>query len=209
MNRHWHWTLGNKLALVTTPFLLLAMACIAALLWMSWQLEGGAAAVNEAGRMRMQAYRLVLSVGTGQTQAVPRQVAEFESSLQLLRQGDRDRPLFVPQDDAVAQRFAAVEREWAIFRARFAEATPPAMAASLGEDAARFASNIDGFVVGIEACLTRLTSLMHLLQVAMMGWALVGAALLVYTGYLFVLEPVGLLKQAIGGHDVAGTWRGV
>ncbi|NDG38972.1 MAG: HAMP domain-containing protein [Betaproteobacteria bacterium] len=198
MNRHWHWTLGNKLALVTTPFLLLAMACIAALLWMSWQLEGGAAAVNEAGRMRMQAYRLVLSVGTDQTQAIPRQLAEFERSLQLLRQGDRDRPLFVPQDDAVAQRLAVVEREWLGFRSRFAAATTPVMAVGLAEDAAHFASNIDAFVAGIEACLTRLTSLMHLLQVAMMGLALVGAALLVYTGHLFVLEPVGLLKQAIG-----------
>ena len=198
MNRHWHWTLGNKLALVTTPFLLLAMACIAALLWMSWQLEGGAAAVNEAGRMRMQAYRLVLSVGTDQTQAVARQLAEFERSLQLLRQGDRDRPLFVPQDEAVAQRLAVVEREWLDFRGRFAAATTPVMAVGLAEDAARFASNIDAFVASIEGCLTRLTSLMHLLQVAMMGLALVGAALLVYTGYLFVLEPVGLLKQAIG-----------
>jgi len=198
MNRHWHWTLGNKLALVTTPFLLLAMACIAALLWMSWQLEGGAAAVNEAGRMRMQAYRLVLSVGTDQTQAIPRQLAEFERSLQLLRQGDRDRPLFVPQDYAVAQRLAVVEREWLGFRGRFAAATTPVMAVGLAEDAAHFASNIDAFVAGIEACLTRLTSLMHLLQVAMMGLALVGAALLVYTGHLFVLEPVGLLKQAIG-----------
>jgi two-component system nitrate/nitrite sensor histidine kinase NarX len=45
------WNLGAKLALVALPFMLLA---IAATLWVSWQLEGGAAPVNEAGRMRMQ-----------------------------------------------------------------------------------------------------------------------------------------------------------
>jgi two-component system nitrate/nitrite sensor histidine kinase NarX len=37
------------------PFLLLALLST---LWVSWQLDGGAAAVNEAGRMRMQAYRM-------------------------------------------------------------------------------------------------------------------------------------------------------
>jgi two-component system nitrate/nitrite sensor histidine kinase NarX len=39
--------------------------------------------------------------------------------------------------------------------------------------------------------------MMHLLQIVMMGLALGGAAVLVYTGYRFVLEPVGLLKEAI------------
>ena len=49
------WSLGAKLALVATPFLALALLSIALTLWVSWQLEGGAAAVNEAGRMRMLA----------------------------------------------------------------------------------------------------------------------------------------------------------
>ncbi|HEY5307159.1 MAG TPA: type IV pili methyl-accepting chemotaxis transducer N-terminal domain-containing protein, partial [Casimicrobiaceae bacterium] len=83
-----HWSLGVKLALVGTPFLLLALLIIAITLWVSWQLEGGAAAVNEAGRMRMQAYRLSLSIGTSDLKALPAQRAEFERSLDLLRDGD-------------------------------------------------------------------------------------------------------------------------
>ena len=120
-----HWPLGAKLSLVAAPFLLVAILSIAMLVWMSLQLEGGAAAVNEAGRMRMQAYRMVLSVGTGDTQALPKRVAEFEASLQLLRQGDPERPLFVPWDATVRQRFAAVEQDWTRFRDRFAVAMPP------------------------------------------------------------------------------------
>ena len=202
MSRIRHWNLGAKLALVGAPFLLLAFASIAALLWMSWQLEGGAAAVNEAGRMRMQAYRMVLSVGTGQTPALPQQVAEFERSLQLLRHGDPERPLFVPWDDAARQRFAAVERDWVAFRGRVTGASSPSAATGLGTDAAAFAAGIDAFVASIEAHLSRWTSLMHLLQVALMGLAVIGAAALLYTGYLFVLEPVGALKQAI--HRIQG-----
>ena len=198
MNTTRHWSLGAKLALVGTPFLLMAMGLIAALVWMSWQLDGGAAAVNEAGRMRMQAYRMVLSVSTGDTQALPQQIVEFERSLQLLRHGDPERPLFVPWDDAVGQRFATVEHDWAHFRSRFATSPSPAAAPSLGTDAATFASHIDAFAASIEAHLSRSTSLMHLMQVTMLALAVVGAAVLVYTGYWFVLEPMGLLKQAIG-----------
>ncbi|MEO7851176.1 MAG: hypothetical protein ABIR94_02825 [Rubrivivax sp.] len=53
MNPPRQWNLGTKLALVATPFVLLTLLAVAATLWVSWQLEGGAAAVNEAGRMRM------------------------------------------------------------------------------------------------------------------------------------------------------------
>ena len=193
-----HWSLGAKLALVGTPFLLLAMGSIAALVWMSWQLDGGAAAVNEAGRMRMQAYRMVLSVGHAETRPLLGQIAEFERSLQLLRQGDPERPLLVPWDDTVRQRFATVEQQWARFRTQLVAVPAAGAAPGLDADASAFAWHIDTFVAGIEAHLSRWTSLMHLVQVAMMGVAVIGAAVLVYTGYRFVLEPVGLLTQAIG-----------
>lgn len=113
-----HWSLGVKLALVGIPFLMLALVSIALTLWVSWQLDGGAAAVNEAGRMRMQAYRMSLSAGTGDRSALPQQAAQFERSLILLRNGDVERPLFVPWDEALRERFAAVERDWAKFRDR-------------------------------------------------------------------------------------------
>ena len=94
-----HWSLGAKLALVGLPFLLLALLSTAATLWVSWQLDGGAAAVNEAGRMRMQSYRMALSIGTGETGALAQQVKEFNQSLATLRSGDPERPVFVPWDD--------------------------------------------------------------------------------------------------------------
>lgn len=99
------WTLGAKLALVGTPFLLLALLSTALTLWVSWQLDGGAAAVNEAGRMRMQSYRMALAVGSGESQELPRQIEEFTQSLNLLRNGDAERPLFVPWDDKVRRNF--------------------------------------------------------------------------------------------------------
>ena len=78
------WSLAAKLAMVGMPLVVLAMAAIVVTLWVSFQLDGGAAALNEAGRMRMQAYRLSLSVAQGRQSDVQVQVQMFDRSLDLL-----------------------------------------------------------------------------------------------------------------------------
>lgn len=196
MTHHKHWSLGAKLALVGAPFLLLALLSTAATLWVSWQLDGGAAAVNEAGRMRMQSYRMALSIGTGETAALIEQVREFDHSLRTLRSGDPDRPLFVPWDDTVRSRFAMVEHDWANFRSRWIEAKI-GIPRELRAETVAFASHIDALVTGIESHMAHWTAMLHLLQMTMLAMAILGATVILYTGYLFVLEPVGQLKQAI------------
>jgi two-component system nitrate/nitrite sensor histidine kinase NarX len=191
-----HWSLGAKLALVGLPFLVLALLSTAATLWVSWQLDGGAAAVNEAGRMRMQSYRMALSIGTGETSALTQQVSEFNASLATLRSGDPERPLFVPWDATVRARFTSVEQDWARYRSSWID-TKPATPSDLRAQTVTFASNIDAFVTSIEAHMAHWTAMLHLLQMSMLAMAILGAAVLLYTGYLFVLEPVGQLKQAI------------
>jgi len=191
-----HWNLGTKLALVATPFLVLTLLAISATLWVSWQLEGGAAAVNEAGRMRMQTYRLSLSLATADQTNLQRQMETFEKSLQLLRNGDPQRPLFVPWDDTVRERFATVERDWAHFKQQWASRADVDVA-ELRAHAADFVAHIDALVDAIEHHMSRWTALQHLLQAAVLGLALAGGATLLLTGYRFVLEPVSQLKQAI------------
>jgi two-component system, NarL family, nitrate/nitrite sensor histidine kinase NarX len=191
-----HWNLGAKLLMVGAPFLLLIFMATVATLWVSWQLDGGAAAVNEAGRMRMQSYRMSLSIGTRETSQLPEQIAEFNRSLGTLRHGDPERPLFVPWDTDTNQRFALVENNWAAYQARWINARPTAYV-DLRADTVAFASHIDAFVNSIEVHIAQWTALLHLLQIGMLATVIVGATVLLYSGYLFVLEPVGQLKQAI------------
>ncbi|MEO6031279.1 MAG: type IV pili methyl-accepting chemotaxis transducer N-terminal domain-containing protein [Burkholderiaceae bacterium] len=212
-----HWSLGAKLFVVALPFLLFGLVFTALTLWMSWQLEGGAAAINEAGRMRMQAYRLSLTLGTdvadaadatahaarpvaaaGAMQAarLASQVAEFERSLALLRSGDPGRPLFVPWDDSVAQRFTTVEADWARFRQRIAH-LDVARIDGLADEVGRFVADIDALVAAIEAHMSRWIAWLHLLQTAMMALAVLGIGVLVFTGYRFVVEPIGQLRDAL------------
>lgn len=191
-----HWSLGAKLMLVGVPFLLLVLLATAATLWVSWQLDGGAAAVNEAGRMRMQSYRMSLSIGTQETTQLPQQVTQFNQSLYLLKHGDPERPLFVPWDEQLQQRFSVIETDWARYHARWIAGNPEQFR-ELRASTTTFAADIDAFVSSIEAHIARWTALLHLLQMSMLALVILAAAILLYTGYLFVLEPVGQLKQAI------------
>ncbi len=192
MRNRRYWSLGAKLGLVATPFLLLALLAISLTLWVSWQLDGGAAAVNEAGRMRMQAYRMSLAQAANDPVSLRAHISEFERSVELLRNGDPERPLFVPWDEQVIDRYAAVETAWQAFRPTISATASP----QLGATTASFVQQIDGLVVAIERHMSRWTAMLHLLQLATMALAVLGASALLYTGYLFVLEPVGQLKRA-------------
>ena len=92
-------TLSTKLLAMGAGCLLVALASIGLTLWVTWKLEGGAAAVNEAGRLRMNMLRMVLVLQTEPPEAVQERARQFDASLELLRTGDPSRPLFVPWSD--------------------------------------------------------------------------------------------------------------
>jgi two-component system nitrate/nitrite sensor histidine kinase NarX len=188
-------TLGGTLAFVATPFVVLALVSVAITLWMSWQLDGGAAAVNEAGRMRMQANRWAFAIAMRDDARLPALAQEFDATIALLRNGDAERPLAMPWDDAVREQFVLVEEDWRKFRAHW-NSPGSDTRTRLAEETATFTTHIDALVAAIERHMARWTALMHLLQVGMMAFAVIGAAVLLVTGYLFVLEPLSRLKHA-------------
>ena len=53
-------SLGSKLVMIVTSFLVVALVAIGLTLLVSWELEGGAAAVNQTGSERMRAYHIAL-----------------------------------------------------------------------------------------------------------------------------------------------------
>jgi len=192
------WSLGAKLTLVAVPFLLLGLLTTALTLWVSWQLDGGAAAVNEAGRMRMQVYRMAWLAGRQERPALDDQIRHFEQSVALLSEGDPVRPLVMPWDDIVRQRFADVQTGWAAYRRHWQPSTDAAPLPANPDDTVQLIAHIDALVDAVETHLSRFTSVMHLLQIGMLVLGVAGAAVLVVTGYRFVLEPVGALTRAIG-----------
>ncbi|HEX5389276.1 MAG TPA: type IV pili methyl-accepting chemotaxis transducer N-terminal domain-containing protein [Burkholderiaceae bacterium] len=192
----WRGQLSTKFLATGLLLLVLALLSIGLTMWVTRQLDGGAAAVNEAGRMRMQAWRLASAQLAGQTpEQVAARVAEFEASLAVLRDGDAQRPLAVPWNDTSRQQFQALQDDWHALRATWlAPAYPDGTALFAQVDA--FVPRVDVFVNTIEATMARLTAVLNLFQFLMMALAVAAAVLSAYVGYLFVIHPLHRLRKA-------------
>ena len=190
-------SLSTKLIRIGASLLVVALASISLTLWVTWQLEGGAAAVNEAGRIRMQTWRLASAVQTSLSPAsLGSLVSQFDDSLKLLRTGDPSRPLFVPWDDDVDVKFAEVDRIWTQRRGQWLAAAPMSATESVMA-AEEFVTAIDALVLSIEQQLSRLTAILNLFQFVMMALAIIGAVVMLFTGYMYVINPLAHLRQGL------------
>lgn len=191
-------SLSKKLIRIGVALLAVAIVSITVTLWVTWQLEGGAAAVNEAGRLRMQTWRLVATAQSGAPRSeIDALLAEFEQSIVLLRSGDASRPLFMPKDDPdVRAHFETVDQHWRAQRHRWFDGDGSAVAPDLA-DVRRFVDAIDALVLAIEQQLARLTAILNLMQLVMMALAILGAVVMLYTGYMYVIHPLQGLRRGL------------
>jgi two-component system, NarL family, nitrate/nitrite sensor histidine kinase NarX len=189
------WPLTTKLAVLVATLLALALASIGLTLWITWQLDGGAAAINEAGRMRMQTYRMALALRDSPSQA--NQMAQrFDESLALLQHGDPVRPLFVPWNADARRRFAQVQQRWQALRPVWTSPERPA-ASEIVREANDFIVLIDAFDSTIEAQLTRWTSILNAAQIGLLVLAVGSSLALLHISHLVVLAPVARLTRGL------------
>ncbi len=182
-------TLTTRLLAIGSGFLAVALLSIAFTLWITWKLEGGAAAVNEAGRLRMTMMRMALAGRAEAPEALGPLSGRFDASLDLLRQGDPARPLFVPWNEDTRVRFARIVEDWS--RLRDGRAAPDVARADA------FVAGVDGFVEAIERQMARWTAALHLFQLAMMAVAIAAAVAFMAVSHWLVLAPVARLQQAL------------
>ena len=185
-------TLAFRLVAIGIAFLVVGLASITLTLWVTWQLEGGAAAVNEAGRMRMMSYRMALGAASGQRAALPAQMREMDATIALLSAGDPSRPLFVPWTDEARAEFSAAGLHWLALRSALSAGDVPAA------DVDALVQRVEAFVSRIEDRLSRWTEVLRAFQLTMLGLAIASAVLLMYAMHLMVLDPLRRLGQGLG-----------
>jgi two-component system nitrate/nitrite sensor histidine kinase NarX len=188
------WTLTGKIAAFAAAFLALSLLAVGGTFWLSWKLEGGAAAVNEAGRLRMLSYRLAWSTSQADQPLVRAQAMEFDRTLSALRNGDPSRPLFVPWNPLLRARFSRVSDDWQGLRERWLE---PRVSRPSRAEVDRFVLEINAFVMAVERRLDRWVAALHLLQVSLATLVVLGSVLMMYAGYLLILAPVGRLHRGV------------
>ncbi|MFK3741473.1 type IV pili methyl-accepting chemotaxis transducer N-terminal domain-containing protein [Massilia sp. TN1-12] len=216
-----HLRLSTRIAGALVGFLLLALAAIGATLWLSWQLEGAAAAINETGSLRKQEYRLAMLLGravhtpgAGFDGAAREQVASIDRTLALVAKGDPQRPLGLPPTRAVRAGFDAVAAGWnGRIRPRalqVLQAPGDARVALLR----RFLAEVDAYVGDIDAVVRLIerdnevrTFWLRSSQLALMALAMGGTVALVYLMFSLIVRPVERLHA--GMRSMADTDLGV
>ena len=198
--------LSAKLVGIQVVFLAVALASIGLTLVVSWRLEGGAAAINDAGSLRMRTYRLAYlvqeadgPVGVARPNAalIRDDVTSFERVVGTLREGDPARPLFVPRTAAIDRQFAALDAQWAVLR-------PALLAASAGSGPApprpqveRLVAVVNDLVATLEQDIAGTTSLLRGIQLALVALAIAGTLALIYLSFLFILRPVHEIERGL------------
>jgi two-component system nitrate/nitrite sensor histidine kinase NarX len=193
-------SLSTKLLVLSVLWLVVAMVSIGFTLLLSWKLEGGAAAINDAGSLRMRTYRTVMLLSQNESPAVVEEQRRlFQTTLDRLIAGDPARPLFLPDTPEVHAQAAWIREHWQL---RMVPLLQPGQLQSNGaqlldREADAFVDGIDRLVRLIEIDNARNTSMLRVFQLVLIGMATVGALSMMYLLYILVILPVNQLHQGM------------
>ena len=191
-------SLSFRLRSLTMLWVLVAMISITLTLLLSWRLEGGAAAINDVGSLRMQSYRLALLIQDGDpADKILQKIDYFDVTLRNIEKGDPSRPLFLPDTDIVRERMTSLQQNWQriikpMYLAALAHKQPVNNAALQ-----QFVTSIDGLVFSVEAVNARYTQWLRAFQSGLLALVLISAAFMVVLLYSWVIKPLEDLQQGV------------
>ncbi|WP_304672853.1 histidine kinase [Neisseria blantyrii] len=185
-------SLSLRLKLLTGLWVGLAALSVVLTLLLSLRLENAASVIEEAGNLRMQAYRLAYMAGEGSPRAqIDNQIAEFEKSLKRIAQSDAIHPL-IPSDNPLAYDLiqSMLIIDWQ------ANILPPLQAyrRPTQVELYRFAGNIELFLQALENANEKNTWWLRRFQWAIMLMTLVSSVLMLFWHQIWVIRPL----QALG-----------
>ncbi|WP_220636176.1 type IV pili methyl-accepting chemotaxis transducer N-terminal domain-containing protein [Georgfuchsia toluolica] len=206
--------LGAKINAILFLYFVFALAVILLTLNVAHQLEGGAAAINEAGKERMRTYGLAyyLHQSLDATQSpevaldeVRRFMRDFEGTLYMLEVGDPERPLFLPRDERVQEKMHGLRQEWNTnvkpqinkLLAAHDDVERSRLMAAFDNSVRRYVPIINELVLMVERSNAHSTSLMYMFQNMLVVFSLLGTLLLAYLIRSLVIAPVETLRAGI------------
>ncbi|MBP5986545.1 MAG: type IV pili methyl-accepting chemotaxis transducer N-terminal domain-containing protein [Azonexus sp.] len=213
--------LSRKIVGMLVVFFGVATVAIGLTLVIFWQLEGVAAAINDAGSQRMRTYRMGHLMARGLeakaqeinvTQVLGEEMGRFDKVLRDLQLGDPARPLSSPRNEDVQHQLHEVRVAWQ-------GKVQPLVARYLAGDAAEreraldrfdaelepFVSSINELVLAMERSYTYDTNLLRTVQAALVLLAVLGTAILIRFFVRLVIRPVGEIHagmQRMTGDDL-------
>lgn len=204
--------LSTKIVGMLLGFLLLALSAIGTTLFLSWQLEGSSAAINETGSLRMHSYRLAMllsrvvdepGAGTARDDTA-RELNTIEATFALLKKGDPQRPLLLPPAERIQDEFDKVSQHWRATMRPLADAVLAGDGASGKAAWQRYQQQADGFVAEANGLVHLIehdselrTFWLRSSQLALVALALGGTVVIIYLMFLVIVEPMARLREGI------------
>jgi two-component system nitrate/nitrite sensor histidine kinase NarX len=194
-----------RILLTTVLGLVLTMMAIGYTLLLSWQLEGGAAAINEAGKLRMLSYRLALVIEhVSSRPQIDAELEQFNRILLDLQNGDAKRPLLLPATPGIQSQMRVVRSTWQqqIEQNARAAAGPDQAARELGlqryrQSLTSFVGDINQLVSLVEVELSGKTTWLRLCQTVLIFLSLAASVTLLYLLFLWIIGPVSRMQAVI------------
>ena len=204
--------LQEKITGLLLFYFLVALIAISSTLYVSWKLEGGAAAINDAGSERMRSFHIAFLLAQ-QVQHpsaelrhdIEANATQFEKILSDLDRGDPQRPLALPKDEDVRAQMAKLHQAWqADIKPRIMNILDTAqqtkqqvMLVEYQHAVENFVDSVNDLVAMIEHSNSHATILLRTFQIGLMGLALIGTVLLISLFSLMVVRPVNRLREGI------------
>lgn len=204
--------LSSKITGLLVLFFFVAVAAIGTTLYVSWQLEGSAAAINDAGSQRMRAYLmgyLMTGSDTGPDEVMfaelRSELDKFDRILHDLESGDPDRPLASPRDLETLLQIRTLKMDWSRQGRPLVERYIDDQGALAGrESALAYRQWVGGFVQQINNLVLRMehnyaysTNLLRAVQVALLALALLGTLILIRFFFVQVIRPLDQIYSGI------------
>lgn len=192
--------LSTRIIVSSIIALLVVLGMVCWTLWLSWQLEGAGAAINDTGSLRMRANRVAVELlqrNPEHDQLTRQELALQAATLLRLQQGNPARPLFLPADTRIRLQMQQVQQHWQdLDRAALLTLSgEPSQAylAALPE----FVREADLLVRMIEVDNASKTNLLRLSQAILLVIASIGTLAMIYLLYLWIISPVLRLQDGL------------
>ncbi|MGE5622201.1 MAG: type IV pili methyl-accepting chemotaxis transducer N-terminal domain-containing protein, partial [Bacillota bacterium] len=204
--------LSTKIVSMLLGFLVLALFAIGSTLFLSWQLEGSSAAINETGSLRMRSYRLTTllsrivnepetAAARAETEA---ELKKIEATFAAVRKGDPQRPLFLPPNREIQDEFDLAWRRWQQTMRPMADAIIASEGAARVAGWQRYQPQVAPFVAEVDALVQLIerdselrTAWLRSSQLALVALALGGTVVIIYLMFLVIVTPVARLRGGI------------
>ncbi len=193
--------LSTRIVISSLVALVVVLSMVSWTLWLSWQLEGAGAAINDTGSLRMRANRVAVELmrpQAGREFRTNEQVQLMDDTIARLARGNPARPLFIPNDEAIRKQWHDVAAYWYdIMKPAAKRALAQPDAATYLETLPEFVARADTLVRMIEQDNAGKTTSLRLSQGVLAAIASAGTLAMIYLLYLWIISPVLRLRDGL------------